>query len=298
MASPQLEDGHTRVANEIMEHIVMFNGNGTQFRILIFIWRYTYGFRRKEHEISISFISKGIGASKSQVDRELTALIDRNVVTVTRLDGNRRALGFNKDHTAWKAERCPRNGGQSESVLQLEDDASSKTRTKSYSIPRNKKERKKNLNKRLPRHTKKYDEDSTPYKMAAYFLKKISEMAAVEGLGHLVAKANLQQWADVFRKLLEIDKVEKRVAHKVMDWVVTDPFWRKNVLSAKTFREKFARLVLEMRSSGQKSTSSGNKQMTQNEQLLREIREDLQRDQNGSEEAVSHHQQLLPEFPD
>ena len=52
MAGPQLEDGYTRIANEVLEH-GQGEAHSTQYRILFIIWRYTYGFNRKTHYLSL-----------------------------------------------------------------------------------------------------------------------------------------------------------------------------------------------------------------------------------------------------
>lgn len=102
MANPQIEHGHTRIANEILEQIMRVSLNGTQFRLVMAIWRYTYGFQRKNHEMSISFLVESINGSRSQVTRELNALIDRKIVVVVGTGkGGSRKLGFNKNHAEW-----------------------------------------------------------------------------------------------------------------------------------------------------------------------------------------------------
>lgn len=95
----------------------------------------------------------------------------------------------------------------------------------------------------------KYPEDNSYYKMAIYFYNQVSASAKAEGLSHLIIKADLQKWADDMRKLIEIDKQDKRLARDVMDWVTQDSFWKKNILSAKKLREKFAQLALKMQDS-------------------------------------------------
>ncbi|WP_082341546.1 DUF4373 domain-containing protein [Paenibacillus solani] len=109
----------------------------------------------------------------------------------------------------------------------------------------------------------KYDEDNPYYKMASYFKTKVDEMAKAEGLMHLTAKTNLQTWANDFRLLVEVDKQEdKNLIRKVMDWVVTDSFWKSNVLSASKFRDQFPKLVLEMRRPKQGKKYSGTSEKT------------------------------------
>jgi phage replication O-like protein O len=217
MASPQIEKGFTRIANEILEKIMKANLNGTQFRIIMAIWRYTYGFRETERELALTFIAKGINASKGQVNRELTILIDRKIIKVNGIGpSGGRILGFNKDYDTWDKE-----------------------------IPAEPKSEKKSKPVKPP----KYPEDNTYYKMAVYFHQKVAAVAKEAGVEHLIKRANLQTWADDLRKLIELDEVTKQKAKEVMDWVAKDDFWKTNVLSARKLREKFGELAIKMTAS-------------------------------------------------
>jgi phage replication O-like protein O len=239
---PQLEDGYTRIANEILEQAARHRFNGTQFRILLIVWRYTYGYRRKEADFSLSFLAEAIGAARSQVDRELTALIERNVLEVVAGGSGRpRIIRFNKDFDTW-LERPPRKPA---------------AKPPPASPPP-----KKPRGKRKPN---KYDPDNTYYRMAAYFHQKIVDMAEEIGFNHAsIAKADLQKWADDFRLLVERDGVrDKRLIRDVIDWVTAHDFWQTNVLSAKKLREKFPELALKMKASrgNTKSPQRGDKSM-------------------------------------
>ncbi|SPT95581.1 gp45 [Lysinibacillus capsici] len=217
MANPQLKNGHTRIANEILGEIMRLNLNGTQFRLVLAIWRYTYGFQRKTNEMSINFLAKVINASRTQTNRELATLIDRNIISVFGIGSKgARIMGFNKDYKEWD-EQLPPNEVEPE-------------------IPDQTKPVKKN----------KYDEENTYYKMAVYFHEKVSVVANEAGISHLIKKSNMQSWADDMRKLIEIDQVDKHLAKQVMDWVTQDSFWRTNVLSAKKLRDKFVELAIKM----------------------------------------------------
>lgn len=270
MVSPQLEDGHTRIANEILEHVPRCRLNGTQLRILLVVWRYTYGFRRKEHEFALSFLADATAASRSQVDREVTALIDRKVLeVVSGGSGRPRVLRFNKNYAEWESANRPRNGGQfaKQTVLQLEYTPSSTLGTEASSTLGTKKERKKNI-KKPGKPLKQFAEDSTYFKMATHFYGLVSAVTKELGLEHLTIKANMQRWADDFRKLVEVDKIEdKTLIRDVMRWVTEDDFWRKNVLSAKTFREKFASLAIKMKAESGKKRKPDAEAETRNRQI-------------------------------
>jgi phage replication O-like protein O len=222
MANPQIEKGHTRIANEIIEQISKTDLNGTQMRIVMVIWRYTYGFSRKEYEMALTYLAEAINSTKSHVVKELTTLIDRKIVSVVGIGPRRgRILSFNKNYDEWQE--------------------------RDTEVSCTKKEVQKEVKKPSTRKQKTYAEDSTYFKMANYFHEKVSVVAKEAGVEHLVKKANLHSWADDFRKLLEIDEVDKRLAKEVMDWVTTDSFWKANVLSAKKFREKFSELAIKMK---------------------------------------------------
>ncbi|MBO9596756.1 MAG: replication protein [Cohnella sp.] len=229
MANPQLERGHTRIANEILEKVARSRFNGTQLRVLLSIWRYTYGFRRKEHEFTLSFLAEAISAARSQVDREVTALIERNVLEVLAGgNGRPRVLRFNKDFDAW-LDPPPRQSKPKQPPASSTVAASPKKRGK--------------------KQTSQHAPDSTYYRMAEYFRDKLQTMAESIDFNHAsLTKVDLQKCADEFRRLVEIDKVsDKYLIRDVINWVTADDFWRTNVLSAKKLRAKFPELALKMK---------------------------------------------------
>ncbi len=97
MASPQLEDGYTRIANEILEVIMRTNLSSYQTRILATIWRETYGFQKKDGWLSNSQLVEKTGLRKQHVSRTLKELLTRNIVTKSGYK-----IAFNKDYTQWR----------------------------------------------------------------------------------------------------------------------------------------------------------------------------------------------------
>jgi phage replication O-like protein O len=237
MASPQLEKGFTRIANELMEKMIQQNLNGTQFRIVMAIWRYTYGFQKTEKALSISYLAKQIDANRNQVDRALNSLIAREIVKIVGEDERKvRVLQVNKHYNEWL------------------DSEPSKGEVKMAS-----KKEKVAADKKQPDKKQKYTEDNQYYKMAVYFFKRVEKVAEEAGIAHLLRKSNMQTWADDMRKLVEISGVDKRKAREVMDWVTTDSFWRTNILSAKKLREKFTELAIKMNADKKPSQPAARK---------------------------------------
>ena len=100
----QLENGFTQIANEILEGLATTKLNGTQLRILLVVFRYTYGFKRKQHKLSESFIAKATGIHKQQIKRELSQLIQDGIILVKQeaTFTTPRVLEFNKRYQVSK----------------------------------------------------------------------------------------------------------------------------------------------------------------------------------------------------
>lgn len=103
MAGPQKENGYTPIANELLEAIYRTDFTSTELKIILFTMRYTYGFSRKEHELSLNFISKGISISKRYVSSSVSKLIEDNVLNVVRehTDTQSRVIKLNKCYNKW-----------------------------------------------------------------------------------------------------------------------------------------------------------------------------------------------------
>lgn len=96
MASPQVEDGYTRIANELLEAIYKSDLSGAEFRVLLCIIRKTYGFHSKSTSMKQSEIVNRTGLHKSTISRVIGVLMARNIVKVNG------AVGINKDWEKWE----------------------------------------------------------------------------------------------------------------------------------------------------------------------------------------------------
>ena len=54
MANPQIEDGYTKIANELLEAFSKHNFSAYETRVLMAIIRKTYGWNKKSDFISVS----------------------------------------------------------------------------------------------------------------------------------------------------------------------------------------------------------------------------------------------------
>lgn len=103
MANPQVENGYTRIANELLDAICRLKISGNEFRILLFIIRRTYGFQRKSAEISLSEIAGAVGMSAQNISREIKKLIQYHIIYSEKNSGNiPNTIQLQKDYSKWE----------------------------------------------------------------------------------------------------------------------------------------------------------------------------------------------------
>ena len=103
MANPQIENGYTAVANEILDHLYKQPLNGTELKVIMCILRYTFGFQRKSHNLSATFIAKWGNCDLRTVKRALKKLQQDRVIIYINSEqrGVTAELMFNKDYEQW-----------------------------------------------------------------------------------------------------------------------------------------------------------------------------------------------------
>lgn len=114
-ASPQVQDGHVRIANELLDAILLFPFSGRQQKIIMAVIRKTYGYNKTEDEIGLTQFAKLTGISTKHVSTVIGELVEMNVLLVS-IGGYARAIKLNKDYTLWAS---PKNGGESPKKVSL-----------------------------------------------------------------------------------------------------------------------------------------------------------------------------------
>jgi len=100
MANPQRENGYTAIANELLEVFIFTKFSDYQRRVILAIWRKTYGFNKKEDWIANSQFVSLTGMNKGNVSRALNELVTGKVVI--RRDNK---VSVNKDWEEWRVIR-------------------------------------------------------------------------------------------------------------------------------------------------------------------------------------------------
>jgi phage replication O-like protein O len=105
MANPQLEDGYTPIANEILDALARIRVPGCARQVLDVIIRKTYGWGKKADRISLSQLSEATRLSRVYVVKARHTLEQMNLIKLgvtQKGNGTETTYWFNKDYETWK----------------------------------------------------------------------------------------------------------------------------------------------------------------------------------------------------
>jgi phage replication O-like protein O len=102
MASPQVEDGFTKIANEIMDAFCKTRIPGEERQVLDAIFRKTYGWNKCEDHISMGQIATMTRMKRPNVARAIKSLLSKKIALVIKNDNTGiNLLKFNKNYEEW-----------------------------------------------------------------------------------------------------------------------------------------------------------------------------------------------------
>jgi phage replication O-like protein O len=96
MANPQLDDGYTCIAHELLEAFCKVNLSPYESRVMWYLLRKTYGYKQKMDEIPVSQFSEATGLDKRNAGRAVRSLKEKNMIAT---DGKQ--IGLQKDYDKW-----------------------------------------------------------------------------------------------------------------------------------------------------------------------------------------------------
>lgn len=98
MANPQVENGYTKIANELLDALARIKLCAYESKVLWFIIRKTYGWKKKDDWIALSQFTEATNILKPNVSRTLSKLERRHII----IRDNHRHIGLQKDYDQWK----------------------------------------------------------------------------------------------------------------------------------------------------------------------------------------------------
>ena len=106
MSSPQLENGYTPIANELLEALFQSELSRCEYQIVLAIIRKTYGYHKKMAELSNSQLALMTGIDRRNVGRTIRALSEKNIL-LRGTDTNTHTIGHNKQKKEWFLPKLP-----------------------------------------------------------------------------------------------------------------------------------------------------------------------------------------------
>ena len=100
MASPQTEEGYTKIANELLEAFSQIDASGSAWRVFMVVLRKTYGFHKKEDRISLTQFEMISKLTRMSVCRGLNELVELKIIIVEK-EGYINKYSIQKDYGVW-----------------------------------------------------------------------------------------------------------------------------------------------------------------------------------------------------
>ena len=236
MASPQLDNGYTPIANEIVEALMRINLSGYESRVLWFIFRKTYGFKKKTDWIALSQFSKAIGLDRRLIHRAIKKLSSKKMIVIQKDDGVRVRYGFQKDYTKWKLS------SKKMTVIQRDDELSSKemTRVSSKEIPTKETITKETIQKKRTILSGK-SQNHIPYQEIIDYLNQKTERSYKPTTPKTRTLIQV-----LWKQGFQLQDFQKVIDNKVKDWI-THPKYSKYLRPETLFGNKFEGYLNEQR---------------------------------------------------
>lgn len=105
-----------------------------------------------------------------------------------------------------------------------------------------------------PKKKPEFSHENKAYLLAQYLSERIQKRMPT---AQPADEKKLQAWADAFDKCNRLDGYPWDEIKLVLKFSQEDPFWQANILSGKTFREKYLQLLAKMQSGSKSSSAQG-----------------------------------------
>jgi len=223
MASPQLEDGYTRIANELLDAMIKSDLSKREMKVALCVARMTYGFARKVWVTDYQEIAERTGLLRRHVISTVKSLQTRSVVS-KKVASNTIRLSIMKDYDSWT--------GVTKTVTPSRGDQNSHSKGDQNS------------------HSKG-DQNSHSYKEKESFKETIKKVALsiftdIRERQPNFKQPNFKVWEKDIRLTVERDNRTVAEVLSVWQWAHESDFWQANILSPAKLRKQFDTLQAQM----------------------------------------------------
>lgn len=117
---PHLEDGYIRIANELFDAVLKKLTSYRHIKVVLAILRKTYGYQKKEDDITISQLAKMTGIHRNNVGAAIKELEQMRVINPVRAGSHGLMIGVNKRHSEWVGEEAKARGPGRKAIKLIE----------------------------------------------------------------------------------------------------------------------------------------------------------------------------------
>ncbi len=241
VVNPQLENGYTQIANELIEALARFNLSPYESRLLWYIARKTYGYQKKTDAISLGQFALGTGIPVSNVIRTLKKLENRHFITKTK-DFYICEYGINKHYDQWLTtiytDSAPVDRVLPPQTVPPQTITTAPADNKLLPPQRDTKERKK---------LTKDNKETNIYILSSDKAKELTELlqTLITKNNPKVVLKNLDKQAKTIDLMITADGIKPEDIEKVIRWSQQNDFWHRNILSAESLRKQYNQLIVK-----------------------------------------------------
>jgi len=267
-----LDDGFTRIANELLEALMRTKLSGTQSQVVMAVIRQTYGYRKSADRLHTGYLAELTGLDRTQVKRAVKALESRNILTIQRGSGIFYMASVNRVISEWKEDKiCSESGGAElpKSGAEMPQTWSKTATSMEQNCPTTKENNKRKQQKKEKISSSQLEKTSGDADAIQQEISGIHPDAAVQTPGGkawgtaedlscaqwlfekvkivspTAKQPNWAQWANDLRLMRVQDERTHREICELFKWANQDTFWSANVLCPKTLRKQWDRLVIQ-----------------------------------------------------
>lgn len=260
--NPQREDGNLQVNHDVMEHLIRGDFTASEYKIIFFIIRKTYGFGKKSDSISNSQFNHAVNLTARMIRITRKSLKERQIIYYqpskrgkqgSPLNGKGGKQGspineylFNKHYDTWKP-RPPRgkHSSRKPNVAKGEIECQKRGKHSSPTIETSTIENN-TINTmseiEIPDQESPFPEINPNH--ASLRLSKLLFSLMLKN-NEKAKKPNFEKWSEHIEKLIRIDKRSPGEIEHVIRWTQQDDFEMSNILSTEKLRKRFDQLWLK-----------------------------------------------------
>lgn len=229
MANPQIENGYIKISIELFEALIRSRIPGEARQCLDLIIRKTYGWKKKEDEISFKQFTLHTGIKRPNVIRSVKILEKLNLIGIKRDTNNANIYRINKDYSKWKIVSKVIHGGiKSDNLTVSKAIHTINTITKDNTLSE------------ISRH-------NTDIRISTFNSKDISNIidilyTKIESIRPNHRSGNPSTDKKIVEKMLRLDKRPYNEVVKLLKWYPIGEPYMPEIYSAKALREKYDKL--------------------------------------------------------